>query len=296
MLLEAGQCLSTAALFNLPSFQILIDWDVVLHPNRKQVISEMFPKPISWFGMEKQNLTQQKQAFTNQNKCTTTENKHKKLKPGLVAMPSDLETEWAYSYFDASYICKLLTYLLKTLTHLLTAWTRMWPFQRYPRLEWVLQKRLLGINEADLFTCQMSLLSPDQQRQSLQISTKHKWLSTHRIVHTAKVLTLHVSAKKTLTVLSRSEIANSFWSALQHTSVHRQASTLCHNRQYRHWTRANVITASCRKHGTKWWWNGSGIGLRSKAQRFNSWSTGNDSEKVVHTFVSLSPSSIIWYQ
>jgi len=24
-------------------------------------------------------------AFTNQNKCTTTQNKHKKLKPGLVA-------------------------------------------------------------------------------------------------------------------------------------------------------------------------------------------------------------------
>ena len=90
----------------------------------------MFPKPISWLGMEKQNLTQQnhafttaphqstnvlrpflfpgppgsagarielldfmvqgmidrgRHAFTNQNKCTTTRNKHKKLKPGLVA-------------------------------------------------------------------------------------------------------------------------------------------------------------------------------------------------------------------
>jgi len=37
----------------------------------------MFPKPISWLDMEKQNLTQQKHTFTNQNKCTTTENKHK---------------------------------------------------------------------------------------------------------------------------------------------------------------------------------------------------------------------------
>jgi len=44
----------------------------------------MFPKPISWLGMEKQNLTQQKHTFTNQKKCTTTQNKHKKLKPGLV--------------------------------------------------------------------------------------------------------------------------------------------------------------------------------------------------------------------
>jgi len=35
--------------------------------------------------MEKQNLTQQKHTFTNQKKCTTTQDKHKKLKPGLVA-------------------------------------------------------------------------------------------------------------------------------------------------------------------------------------------------------------------
>jgi len=31
------------------------------------MISETFPKPISWLGMEKQNLTQQKHAFTNQD-------------------------------------------------------------------------------------------------------------------------------------------------------------------------------------------------------------------------------------
>jgi len=34
---------------------------------------EMFSKPISWLGMEKQNLTQQKNAFINQNTCTTTQ-------------------------------------------------------------------------------------------------------------------------------------------------------------------------------------------------------------------------------
>ena len=34
--------------------------------------------------MEKLNLTQQKHTFTNQKKYTTTQNKHKKLKPGLV--------------------------------------------------------------------------------------------------------------------------------------------------------------------------------------------------------------------
>ena len=36
--------------------------------NTKKVISETFPKPTSWLGMEKQNLTQQRHAFTNQNK------------------------------------------------------------------------------------------------------------------------------------------------------------------------------------------------------------------------------------
>jgi len=35
--------------------------------NTKQVISEMFPKPISWLGMEKQNLTQQKHIHLSKN-------------------------------------------------------------------------------------------------------------------------------------------------------------------------------------------------------------------------------------
>jgi len=35
--------------------------------------------------MEKVNVTQQEHAFTNPKKCTITQNKHKKLKPGLVA-------------------------------------------------------------------------------------------------------------------------------------------------------------------------------------------------------------------
>jgi len=49
----------------------------------------MFPKTRDWFGertdMEKQNPTQQKHTFTNQKICITTQNKRKKLKPGLVA-------------------------------------------------------------------------------------------------------------------------------------------------------------------------------------------------------------------
>jgi len=63
---------------------------------------ETFPKPISQLGMEKLNLTQQKHAFTNENECTTTQNKHKKLKPGLVAS-YDIRPgkQKAYSYFGA---------------------------------------------------------------------------------------------------------------------------------------------------------------------------------------------------
>jgi len=45
------------------------------------------PQPISWLGMEKQNLTQQKPTFINDNKCTTT--------PGL-------EVVRVHSYFGAS--------------------------------------------------------------------------------------------------------------------------------------------------------------------------------------------------
>jgi len=54
--------------------------------------------------MEKLNLMQQKHIFTNQKKCTTTHNKHKKLKPGLVAAytTSGLETERVYSGFGVS--------------------------------------------------------------------------------------------------------------------------------------------------------------------------------------------------
>jgi len=52
--------------------------------------------------MEKQNLTQQKRTFTNQKKCTTTQNKHKKLKPCLVASYDIQPGNGAYSGFGAS--------------------------------------------------------------------------------------------------------------------------------------------------------------------------------------------------
>jgi len=63
----------------------LIELRFYIPLNTKQVILETFPKPIFWLGIEKPNLTQQKHIFTNQKKCIITQNKHTKIKPGLVA-------------------------------------------------------------------------------------------------------------------------------------------------------------------------------------------------------------------
>jgi len=43
------------------------------HLTQNSSLWRRFPKPNSWLGMKKQNLTQQKHAFTNQTKCTTTQ-------------------------------------------------------------------------------------------------------------------------------------------------------------------------------------------------------------------------------
>ena len=69
---------------------------------------------------KKLNLTQQKHTFTNQNKFTTAQNKHKKLKPGLVAShdirPGNREDIfWHWCFINLS-----LTYLDTYGTHLLT--------------------------------------------------------------------------------------------------------------------------------------------------------------------------------
>jgi len=53
------------------SFKWLTELKFYIPFDTKQVISQMFPKPIFWLGMEKLDLTQQKHAFTNQKKCTT---------------------------------------------------------------------------------------------------------------------------------------------------------------------------------------------------------------------------------
>jgi len=77
----------------------------------KYVISETLPKPISWLGVEKLNLTQQKHTFTNQKKCTTTQNKHNKLKPGLDASYDIRPGKGEGLFLFRRFINLLLTYL-----------------------------------------------------------------------------------------------------------------------------------------------------------------------------------------
>jgi len=78
--------------------------------------------------MEKQNLTQQKPTFTNQKKCTTTQNKHKKLKPGLVASydirPGNGEGLFWFRTFG---VHKFVTYSLKHLPTYLQPQTHTGP-------------------------------------------------------------------------------------------------------------------------------------------------------------------------
>ena len=77
---------------------------------------------------KKLNPTQQKHIFTSQKTCTTTQNKHKKLMPGLVAS-YDIRPEngeglflfWRFINLSLTHLRLIVTYLLKTLTHLLTA-------------------------------------------------------------------------------------------------------------------------------------------------------------------------------
>jgi len=100
----------------------VIDWAKVLRPTQHKIGHYgMFPKPISWLSMEKLNLTQQKHEFTNQKKCTTTQNKHKKLKSGLVAFYNIRSGNGVGLFLFPHFINLSFTYFLKTFTHILTA-------------------------------------------------------------------------------------------------------------------------------------------------------------------------------
>ena len=99
--------------------------------------------------MEKQNLTQQKHTFINQKKCITTQNKHEKLKPALVTSYDIRPVNGqAHSYFGASEICHLLTYLLRQLPTYLQPCDPHGADDGKPRTN-----RLRAEMQLDLFSC-----------------------------------------------------------------------------------------------------------------------------------------------
>ena len=75
----------------------------------------MFSKPISWLGLEKQNLTQQKHIFINQNKCTTTQNKHKRTKARFSHLLRHTPWNGEGLFWFRRFINLSLTYLLRQL-------------------------------------------------------------------------------------------------------------------------------------------------------------------------------------
>jgi len=87
--------------YSFRPFDALIELWFHVPVDTKQV---RFPKPISSLGMEKTlNLTQPKHAFVSQKERTTPQNKHKQLKPGLVAF-YDIRPENAAGLFSTEQI------------------------------------------------------------------------------------------------------------------------------------------------------------------------------------------------
>ena len=104
----------------LKHWQWMIDWlRFYITFDTKYVIFEtLFHKPISWLGMEKLNLAQQKYTFTNQKKCTTTQNKHKKTKARFSRLLRHLAWKWRGPSLVLAlhkFVAYLLTYLLRHL-------------------------------------------------------------------------------------------------------------------------------------------------------------------------------------
>jgi len=68
----------------------------------KQVISETFPKPIFWLGMEKTTTNTTKAHIHQSKEMYNNKNKHKKLKPGFIVTSYDIQPGNRNSGFGAS--------------------------------------------------------------------------------------------------------------------------------------------------------------------------------------------------
>ena len=97
-------------------------WVKVLRPTR-QKIGHFGHVPeanlLAWNGKTKPNTT--KAQIHQSKECTTTQNKHKKLKPGLVASHNIWPGNRGPSLVSALY--KFVTYLLRCLPIYLQPWT-----------------------------------------------------------------------------------------------------------------------------------------------------------------------------
>jgi len=89
-----------------------IDWVIVSMSRLTQNRSFRKHSPISWLGMEKLNLTQQKHTFTNQKKCTTTQNTNTKARFSCLLPSYDIRPGNGESIFCFWRLINLSLYLL----------------------------------------------------------------------------------------------------------------------------------------------------------------------------------------
>jgi len=114
---------SSPILSSIYSYWLLVK---VLHPTRHKMSHfRDIPKPISWLGMEKQNHT-----FINEKKCTTTQQKHKKIKPGLVASYDIRPGNGEGQFLFRRIINMSSTYLLRQLPTYLQPRTNTGPYMQ----------------------------------------------------------------------------------------------------------------------------------------------------------------------
>jgi len=113
MLSNVSTSVSKTVLFHVTYHLVhrttLIDGVVVLHPSLQ---NRSFWRRSPRQGIEKLNLTQQKQTFTNQKKCTTTQNKQEKTKARFSRRLWQPAWKWTGPI--------LVTALHKSVTYLLT--------------------------------------------------------------------------------------------------------------------------------------------------------------------------------
>jgi len=102
-----------------PSLSIELWFYCTSHSRQNRSLRRRFPSQSLGLGVGKLNLTQQKHTFTNQKKCTTTQNKHQKVKPGLV-ISYNIRSANAESLFPI--LVSALYKFVTSATYIVTYW------------------------------------------------------------------------------------------------------------------------------------------------------------------------------